>query len=328
MPINKSAFRRYKVIDMLLQNKMKRYPTMQEIIEACYEKLGVDTSAETIQKDIAQMRMLPPDGFDAPILYNRSKGGYEYTNPDFSLLGVQLSDLDIETIKESAELLQLVGGSRVSEKFNNAIEKIFTTVLEEFPNHKHREKHVQTMVPPPSRGFEHFDLFYSACIHKYPVSFIHYSYNKRVFSSVLLHPFLIKEFENKWYVIGFSEKHNEVRTFGLDRVFSPFLLNLNFKTVDRVTTETTFDNLYGVFPIPLQPKQKIILQATALATNYFLAYPIHSSQNVHKLSSGEANIVFELIPTIELIRLILSHGNQVKIISPDWLVTYTKNMRE
>ena len=328
MPINKSAFRRYKVIDMLLKNKMKRYPTMQEIIDTCYDKLGIDISIETIQKDIAQMRISPPDGFDAPIRYNRSKGGYEYTNPEFSLLGVQLSDLDIETIKESAELLQLVGGSRVSEKFNSAIEKILTTVLEEFPSHKQREKHLQTMVPPPSRGFEHFDLFYTACTHKQPVSFIHYSYKKRLFSSVLLHPFLIKEFENKWYVIGFSESHNEVRTFGLDRVFTPLVLNLNFKTVDRIITETTLDNLYGVFPVPLQPKQKIILQATPLATNYFLAYPIHSSQNVHKLSSGEANIVFELIPTIELIRLILSQGNQVKIISPDWLVNYTKNMRD
>ena len=73
MPINKSAFRRYKVIDMLLQNKMKRYPTMQEIIDACLDKLKIDTSKETIQRDIARMRMSPPDGFDAPIYYNRSQ---------------------------------------------------------------------------------------------------------------------------------------------------------------------------------------------------------------------------------------------------------------
>jgi predicted DNA-binding transcriptional regulator YafY len=327
MPINKSAFRRYKVIDMLLQNKMKRYPTMQEIIEACYEKLGVDTSAETIQKDIAQMRMLPPDGFDAPILYNRSKGGYEYTNPDFSLLGVQLSDLDIETIKESAELLQLVGGSRVSEKFNNAIEKIFTTVLEEFPNHKHSEKHIQTMVPPPSRGFEHFDLFYAACIHKQPVSFIHYSYKKRTFSSIIIHPSLIKEFENKWYVVGYSEKHQEVRTFGMDRIFSPFALRKKFVTLDDSTLKSMQQDYYGVFPIPNQPKQQITIEASALATNYFLAYPIHSSQEVEKQPHGSAIIHFELIPTLELTRLFLSHGYHVKVQSPSWYVAFTQKLK-
>ena len=55
------------------------------------------------------------------------------------------------------------------------------------------------MVPPTSRGFEHFDLFYTACIIKQPVSFIHYSYKKRLFSSIIIHPSLIKEFENKTF---------------------------------------------------------------------------------------------------------------------------------
>ena len=54
MPINKSAFRRYKVIDQLLRNRMRMYPTMEDIIEACREKLDVDPSPETIQKDIAK----------------------------------------------------------------------------------------------------------------------------------------------------------------------------------------------------------------------------------------------------------------------------------
>lgn len=327
MPINKSAFRRYKVIDMLIKNKMKRYPTMQEIIDACYDKLGIDISIETIQKDIAHMRMSPPDGFDAPIRYNRSKGGYEYTNPEFSLLGVQLSDLDIETIKESAELLQLVGGSRVSEKFNSAIEKIFTTVLEEFSTHKAREKYVQTMVPPPSRGFEHFDLFYSACINKLPVSFIHYSYKKRTFSSIIFHPSLIKEFENKWYIVGFSEKHQEVRTFGMDRIFSPLPLRKKFIKLDDPTIESMQQDYYGVFPIPKQPKQIVKIEASALATNYFLAYPIHTSQVVEKQPHGNAIIHFELIPTIELTRLFLSHGHHVSIISPSWFVEFTEKLK-
>ena len=52
MPINKNALGRYKVIDMLVRNNMRPYPTMEEIIEACREKLGIDPSVHTIQKDI------------------------------------------------------------------------------------------------------------------------------------------------------------------------------------------------------------------------------------------------------------------------------------
>lgn len=327
MPINKSAFRRYKIIDLLLQNKMKRYPTMQEIIDACYDKLGVDISKETIQKDIAQMRMSPPDGFDAPIYFNRAKGGYEYTDPDFSMLSVKLSDSDIEAIKESAEILKLIGGSRVSEKFNTAIEKIMTTFLEEFPESQKKETHLQTMVPPPSRGFEHFDLFYSACSQKTPVSFIHYSYKKRNFSSITIHPFLIKEFENKWYIIGYSEKHNEVRTFGMDRIYSPHKILKRFIKLDKTAMESLQKDYYGVFPIPNQPKQKIIIQTSVLATHYFVAYPIHESQDVQKQPEGDAIIHFDLVPTLELTRLFLSHGYHVKIVSPTWYVEFTQKLK-
>ena len=70
MPINKNAFRRYKLIDQLVRNNMRKYPTMNDIIEACWVKLQIKISPETIQKDMAQMRELPPNGFDAPIYYD------------------------------------------------------------------------------------------------------------------------------------------------------------------------------------------------------------------------------------------------------------------
>ena len=70
MPINKNAWKRFTIIDSLLTNKMKPYPRMEDIIEACRVK-HLDPSQETIQKDIAQMKMTRPDGFEAPIQFNR-----------------------------------------------------------------------------------------------------------------------------------------------------------------------------------------------------------------------------------------------------------------
>jgi predicted DNA-binding transcriptional regulator YafY len=327
MPVNKSAFRRYKIIDLMLRNKMRKYPTMNEIIEECRDKLKVDPAVDTIQKDIAQMRLSPPYGFDAPILYNRLKGGYEYTDPDYSLSGISLSDLDIDAIKESIDVIQSIGGSRMSEKFNSAMEKILSTVLEEFPGGKNKLPFLQTMNPPKSRGFEHFDLFYTACRSKIPVSFVHYSYNKNTFSAITLHPFLIKEFENKWYILGYSEKHKEVRTFGMDRVFDPFQLKKPFIAVDRTELDSLAKDYYGVFPIPNKKKQRIKLKVSSLATNYFQAYPLHESQIIKKQSDGYSYIRFELIPTIELTRLFLSHGRHVKIMEPKWLIIFTENLR-
>ena len=132
MPINKNAWKRFTIIDGLLCNKMKPYPTMTDIIEACRAQ-DLDPSMETIQKDIAQMRMSRPDGFEAPIQFNRRHLGYEYTDKSYSISGIPLTEADKATIQESIELIRAIGGTSISNKFNFAMEKVLSTVLEEFP---------------------------------------------------------------------------------------------------------------------------------------------------------------------------------------------------
>ena len=328
MPINKNAFKRYKVIDMLLRNNMRRCPTLEELTEMCKEKLDLRRlSTETIRKDIEHMREPQPSGFDAPISYNKIKRGYEYLDADFVFGGVSLNDSDVGAIKESIDLIRSIGGSRVGEKFNNAMEKILSTILEEFPDGTNKLSFLQTMTPPKSRGFEHFDLFYNACRSKTPVSFVHYNYNKRCFKANTIHPFLIKEFENKWYIIGYSEKHRTRRTFGMDRIFAPFLLKKSFVTVDKAIKQSEASDLYGVFPILNQKKQRIKIRINDLITNYFEAYPIHESQKIEKEPDGFSIVTFQLVPTMELTRLFLSHGKTLEIVQPLWLKEYTDNLK-
>ena len=327
MPINKNAYGRYKVIDMLLRNRMRMYPTMQDIIEACREKLGLDVSHETIQKDINQMKKSPPEGFEAPIQYDLFRRGYAYTDPDYCISEISLSPDDVGAIKEAIELIRNIGGSRASEKFSNAMEKILSTVLEEFPTGENEKTILQTMTPPKSRGFEYFDLFYNACREKIPVSFVHYNYKKREFKANIIHPVLIKEFDNKWYLIGYSERHSEVRTFGFDRIYDPICLRKKFISIDKVKLVSEYKDCYGVLAIPEQKKQMIKIHVSNLGTNYFEAYPIHESQKIKKDPDGFSVISFDIIPTIELTRLFLSHGRHVKIIEPIWFIGFTEKLK-
>ena len=128
--LSKSAMRRYMVIDGLLRNPMKKYPTMAEILEACYEKLDYTPSEDTIQKDIRNMKMDPPLGFGAPIRFSRLHLGYEYTDPNYTLTSISLQESEKETIQKAIELIKAIGGSRISDKFNHAIQKVMSATLE------------------------------------------------------------------------------------------------------------------------------------------------------------------------------------------------------
>ena len=329
MPTNKNAYQRYVLIDSMLRNKMRPYPTLEQMVDACWERLQIRTTCNTVEKDLKQMRMLVPDGFDAPISYSKLHRGYYYSDPDFKIGNLDLTDEDIAGIRESLALVQSIGAGRIDEKFSHAMQKVLATVAEvyEQPKKKQAAAYLQTMSPPPSRGFEHFELFAKACREQIPVSFVHYGYRKRKFTAVVLHPFLIKEFDNKWYLFGYSEKHREVRHFGFDRIFSPLLLGKSFHQID---TQATFDVLahsYGVFPIPDKKKQRIKLGVSSLATHYFEAYPLHGSQVLKKAADGSAILTFELFPTIELSRLILWHGRHVEVLSPKWFHQFTEDLK-
>ena len=318
MPINKNAWKRFTIIDGLLCNKMKPYPTMADIIEAC-RRQDLDPAIETIQKDIAQMKMSRPDGFDAPIQFNRRHLGYEYTDDTYSISGIPLTEADKATIQESLELIRAIGGTAISSKFNHAMEKVLSVTLEESMSEFQKYPIIQTMDATTSRGYEHLDLFYKACLHRIPVSFVHYSYSKRDFSAITAHPFLVKEFENRWYVYAYSEKHQSVRTFGFDRIYAPVLVKRKFELIDRAAHAMFVNDMYGVYPLADGPKEHIHIRVDYMAANYFAANPIHKSQVLKKGAYGDAEISFELIPTFELLQVFASYGKQIRLKSPLWL---------
>lgn len=305
---------------------MRKYPSLLDIQEACENKLDLSPSLDTLEKDIRNMKMPEPDGFDAPIVFCRLNKGYYYENPNFSISSISLTDNDINSIKEAMELLQNISGDRVGDRFSYAIDKVLSSFKETFPDGNSRRKIIQTDYVPGARGFENFDLLFSACKNKYPLSFVHYSYNKRAFKSVIVHPVMLKEFENRWYLVGYSESHGALRTFGFDRIYQPLLLKRKYITSNSDEVDLYTTNLFGVYPIENQPLQLITIKTSPIITHYFEAYPVHKSQKIEKRSSGVGILHFELVPTVELVRLFRSYGKELKVIEPIWLHKLVKEI--
>ena len=327
MPISKSAYKRYKIIDSILRNTRDYYPTIEEIQQAIEKSIKQKLSLDTLEKDFRNMKLPEPEGFDAPIAYCRKNKGYHYTDSNYSISGVSLTDKDVESIKEALEILQNIGSSRVSDSFNYALDKILVSYKEEFPDSDSKRKIIETESIPGSRGFEHFETLFTACKNKIPLSFTHYSYLKRKFNSVIVHPVLLKEFGNFWYLLGYSESHKELRTFGFDRIYEPLLLKRKFIQKPQDVINNYYKDIYGVYPIKNQPKQGIVFFASPLVSNYFEAYPIHESQKCDKKDYGDV-FAISVVPSLELVRLLRSYGNEITVLEPMWLNDIINNKED
>ena len=89
----KNAILRYRIIDRMIRNKYKPFPSKQDMRIACEEALYGSTYGEnicdsTIEKDLFAMRM----EHDAPIKYNKKEDGYYYLDPNFSINDIPLTE--------------------------------------------------------------------------------------------------------------------------------------------------------------------------------------------------------------------------------------------
>ena len=329
MSFNKEAFLRYNIIDSCLTNKQHPYPSMEVLIEKCVTEIGKTFSVSAIQKDIKAMKEDVLLNFNAPIKFSKSNNGYYYTDPNYSIKKIQLQPQDIEALRAAIEMLSMYTGSRVNQQFNVAVDKVLAAVHAHQEPGRNKRKIIQSDTSQHFKGFEHFETFLHAASHRVPVCFVHYSYTNRNFKSVIIHPVFLKEFQNRWYVVGFSEKHDELRTFGLDRIYEPKLLKRAYKETDEQVTNDYFKHIYGVYPFRDMGVQEIEFTVLPMLSDYLNAFPIHESQErVNQLNKGNARFRLQLIPSVELISLFLSLTGQMRITKPQWIKEHIQETLE
>ena len=99
MPANKNALLRYRIIDRSIRNEYSPYPSKKDLRQLCEEEIfgssdGSHICDSTIEKDLFAMRI----EHDAPISYSKKERGYYYSESDFSMDDVPLTEKDINRI--------------------------------------------------------------------------------------------------------------------------------------------------------------------------------------------------------------------------------------
>ena len=96
MPANKYALLRYRIIDDCLTNKARKFPTKEDLQYACEQALygssGERVSVSTIEKDMWAMKNESELGYYAPIAYSKLEKGYYYTDPEYTIKEISLSE--------------------------------------------------------------------------------------------------------------------------------------------------------------------------------------------------------------------------------------------
>lgn len=319
MPINKEAYIRYRIIDECIRNKFRTYPSLNDIIETCEEKLGKTFSESTLQKDIKAMREDSLLGYHAPIKYSVVHRGYHYTDPNFTIASIPLNDNDIQAIEFAAHTLQQFKGIQLFEEFDYAVDKIFNAInIRSMLDEEEVDDYVQFEKAPFFKGSEYIGKLMEAIKNRQVISFNYQKFKSDEVKEHVLHPYLIKEYRHRWYLIGMNDDNDEIRTYGLDRIQNIEWGVEAFRFHPDFNSKAYFKHAYGITAFDGKP-ENVVLSFSPAQGNYIKTQPLHETQTILADNEKECKISVEVGITYELVQDILSYGRQVTVVEPSSL---------
>jgi predicted DNA-binding transcriptional regulator YafY len=317
MAQNKNALIRYKTIDKCLQNKYRKW-TLQDLVDACsdalyeYEGRDVNVSLRTTQLDIQMMRS-DKLGYNAPIeVYD--KRFYRYADEDYSITNIPLTENDMTILIESVEMLKQFKNFSLFHDLNGVIQRLEDTIYVEKTHQSpiiHLDKNEQL------KGLEHFDPIYQAIIKKICLVLYYRSFKAREAVEYQFHPYILKQFNNRWFVVGREEGKTQIMTFALDRIERiDYNLDLNYSN-DNFDGDLFYQNTYGVTVLGDAMLMDVTLKIDRENAPYVLTKPFHHSQILLETCEDGAVIIrLRLHLNMEFDRLLLGFGPSIEVLKP------------
>lgn len=132
--------------------------------------------------------------------------------------------------------------------------------------------------------------------------------------NILFHPYFLKRYKQRWYMIGLKEKGETVRTYALDRIRDMQIVNEKFLLPGSITMHQLFSSIVGV-TTSSAPVRTVRLMTTPTQAKYFRALPLHPSQS-EEVHDKFSVFSYQLQLNYELAHEILSLGDSVKVLEP------------
>lgn len=168
-------------------------------------------------------------------------------------------------------------------------------------------------------GSQYLSLIVDGIRQRTQLQLTYHSFNKQEQYELLLAPYCLKVFKQRWYVAGCPSTHpGETRIYALDRVQSMAPTTNKFDYPQTFSAKNFFAPYYGVFRNATPTK--ILIEANAKSAQFLRLLPLHESQKELRQFQGKNIFEYYLAPTFDFIQELRTHGTDICIKEPQELV--------
>ncbi len=320
MPQNKHAFIRYLTLDKCFRNTGRKY-FIEDLLAACNEALSYeDPASEGIKRRqlFEDIRFMESEkGWSVPLerIREGKKVYYRYADSDFSINNSPLSEGESQQLKAALKILSRFKGSPQFLWVEELIPK-----LEQTFELKNNTKEVISFDHNPYlEGIAYLGELFDAIVHEKPLEITYRSFKKGKDNISIIHPYYLKQYNQRWYLLGQTEKFDTLSVRALDRIKAVKEADVPWSGNRKYNFSEYFEDVIGINKGKNLSPELITLWFSNEKAPYILTKPLHGSQKKKKQDETGLIITIEVIPNYELKSLLLSFGNEVKVLSPQKL---------
>ena len=318
MPTNKNAAIRYQTLDKCFRDRRHRY-YMEDLIDKCEEAIcyynGVGgVSRRQIFEDIKFMES--ETGWSVPL--ERKQDGrrvyYRYRDPDFTINAQPLTEDEARQLRSVIITLRRFRGL----PSNAWVDEVISNLEWRFGLRGNQENMIGFEQNPYLRGLNLLPDIIDAATSHQAVRITYRNYkNCDEEYTVVVHPWYIKQYNNRWFLMAYNAEADRISNYALDRIQN-FNVEEDVAYIPNkeVDFEHYFDDVFGVTIPPSDvEKIRVLLQFSKKQYPYIVSKPLHHSQEI--VDAENRILAVEVRPTYEFTQLILSFGFDVKVLGPE-----------
>lgn len=141
-------------------------------------------------------------------------------------------------------------------------------------------------------------------------------YNMSDYQDMFIHPYCLRLFKRRWYIIAYSEYSKGNRLFMLDRARSVEVLTDSFTMPEGFDAEEYFNDIYGVRQTDRSEMTKVVLKVNANRCDLLRNLPLHPSQKEIETTPEYSIFKVELKPNFDLKQELISYLDALEVLEP------------
>ncbi len=304
----KPQYKRLLFIDRVIREKS--FPNCNSMAKEW------EVSQKTIQRDIDYLKY----ELDAPIGYNQARKGYFYTEENYKMPAINVSESDLFAICIAERALKQFEHTPLHSKLQSVFDRIgdsipsSTTVDPAWIDDRIFFNPEPCAVMDP----QIWEKLATALRTNKRLKISHLSPGQTGVTERLVDPYHMIYFKGEWYLSSFCHNRSSIRTFGVSRIKKADVTDESFVMPKEFSRDKMFGDRMGI--IWKKESYRVSVQFTPAVAPFIKERKWHPRQVVKDHKDGSLTLSFNTIHLNEVKDWILSYGRNAKVIEPKSLI--------